>query len=149
MEAQLKIEGETEDQFKREMPQSTKSVLIVEDDITAEPIWEYILDRAEKNTHMTWATSVKEADLRLRAAISEGRPYDLLISDIFLSGSLTGIDLWSRFQALMPAAIILMSTIHPIKMQSYFKGQTAPIYLQKPLNMHETIETVYELLQHR
>ena len=122
-------------------------VLVVEDDITSEPIWEYILQRVSEKTLIMWATSVNEADHMIRDAVAEGRPFDLVITDIFLSGSLTGIDLWQRFHTQMPTSIVIMSAIEPMKVQKYFRGLGDPVYLQKPLNMHKTIETVYELLQ--
>lgn len=122
-------------------------VLVVEDDITSEPLWQHILMCADQSAFMTWATSVNEADQLIREAWAERRPYDLVISDIFLSGTLTGIDLWERFHSQMPNSIILMSAIDPLKVQKHLRGMGEPIYLQKPLNMHNTIETVYELLR--
>lgn len=124
-------------------------ILVVEDDITAEPIWEYIIERVDKRASMVWATSVSEADQIIKAAVADGKPFDLIVSDIFLTGALTGIDLWRQFHLQMPTSIVLMSSIEPMKVQKYFRDLGEPIYLQKPLNMHETIETLYDLLPHR
>lgn len=121
-------------------------ILVVEDDITSEPIWEHILERVDERATMVWATSVNEADQLIRDALAEDAPFDLVISDIFLSGSLTGIDLWQRFRNRMKAPIILMSGIEHMKLQKYLRGIGEPVYLPKPLNMHDTIETVYEML---
>ena len=77
----------------------------------------------------------------------EGTPFDLVVSDIFLSGSLTGIDLWQRFNHQLNGNFLLISSIDPMKLQKHLAGLGAPIYIQKPLNVHETIETVYGLLQ--
>lgn len=123
-------------------------ILVVEDDITSEPIWDHILARVDDRAVMVWATSVNEADQLIQDAMKEGKPFALIICDIFLSGSLTGIDLWQRFRDQMRTPIILMSSIDHMKLQKHLRGIGEPVYLPKPLNMHDTIETVYEMLHH-
>lgn len=122
-------------------------ILIVEDDMTQEPFWDYIIERAAEKAIVSWATSVAEADEMIYVAQMEETHFDLIVSDIFLSGSLTGIDLWQRFNYQLNGNFLLVSSIDPMKLQKLLAGLGAPIYIQKPLNVHETIETVYGLLQ--
>ncbi len=122
-------------------------ILIVEDDITQEPFWDYIIERAAQKAIVSWATSVAEADEMILVAQMEGTHFDLVVSDIFLSGSQTGIDLWQRFNHQLNGNFLLVSSIDPMKLQKHLTGLGSPAYIQKPLNVHETIETVYGLLQ--
>lgn len=121
-------------------------VLIVEDDVTSEPIWEYIFSKLDPMPEISWATSVIEAEEILDRSIHDGVSYDIILADIFLSGSLTGIDLWEELQEGMPNLVILMSASEPAKIRKYFKNMGNVKYLQKPLNIHETVETLREIL---
>ena len=92
--------------------QPTKpKILVVEDDITFEPFWSAIAERADRNAQVFWATSELEAESMIIAAIEAGRPYNLVITDIFLSGSRTGIDLWIKFYKQLHGRIIVTSGI--------------------------------------
>jgi response regulator of citrate/malate metabolism len=122
------------------------NILIVEDDITSEPIWDFIFSQLDPYAKISWATSVVEAEEILDSSINEGKCFDLILADIFLSGSLTGVDLWVELQEGMPNLIILMSASEPAKIKKYFKNLGSVKYLQKPLNIHETIEILRETL---
>ena len=123
-------------------------ILIVEDDITLEPIWAYIVERAERLATVTWATSEFEAESLILDSIDEGNEYDLVITDIFLSGSKTGIDLWARFFDTLRGRMIITSSIEYKKFVQYLgKDAAQPLYIQKPLDPHDCIEAVYGMLQ--
>jgi response regulator of citrate/malate metabolism len=122
-------------------------VLVVEDDLTQEPIWSYIVEKASRWSTMMWATGVPEAYKMISDAKRDGAPFDLVISDIFLSGSLTGIDLWEKLDSEMKNHFLMVSSIDPIKVFRQLEGYKSSMYVQKPLNIHDTIETVYGLLQ--
>lgn len=122
-------------------------VLVVEDDITSQPIWEYIINHADKHAHFDWATSAPEAERKIEKAKSEGWKYNLIVSDIFLSGSKTGLDLWQRYQEYVEGKMLLISSIDHMKMAKFMSGSTSsPIYIKKPLILKECIEVVYEML---
>ena len=123
-------------------------ILIVEDDITLEPIWSYIIERVNRKASVVWATAEAEAEELIMDSFEKGHEYDLVITDIFLSGSKTGIDLWNRFFHLLHGRIIVTSSIEYSKFAKYL-GTTAaqPLYLQKPLSPHDCIEAVYGMLQ--
>ena len=104
--------------------QPTKpKILVVEDDITFEPFWSAIAERADRNAQVFWATSELEAESMIIAAIEAGRPYNLVITDIFLSGSRTGIDLWIKFYKQLHGRIIVTSGIEYQKFVQYFSRQ--------------------------
>lgn len=127
-------------------PASRPRVLIVEDDTTQEPIWDYIIERASGRARLSWATSAVEADAMIAEAADEGEDFDLVISDIFLSGALTGIDLWQSQHNHLRGNFLLVSSIDPVRLHKHVRGMGSPTYIQKPLKIPETIETVYGLL---
>lgn len=148
MESNLEMKSNSTEQLQAQKQLVTRPrILVVEDDMTQEPFWDYIIERAAEKAIVSWATSVAEADEMIFIAQMEGAPFDLVISDIFLSGSLTGIDLWQRFNHQLNGNFLLISSIDPMNLQKHLAGLGAPIYIQKPLNVHETIETIYGLLQ--
>jgi len=136
---------------KAELPAHTFKILVVEDDVGFEPLWQSIVKRAlGEHARVEWATSEVEAEELILKAKDEGLPYALVITDIFLSGSRTGIDLWKKFFREMRGRIILTSGIEHTKFNRYFEKEAErPVYLQKPLVPHECIEIVYELLNRR
>lgn len=122
-------------------------VLIVEDDITSEPIWEYIVSKVGKSIRVDRATGVDEASCYLNCSIETNQPYQLVISDIFLSGPKTGIDLWHDYHTVLSERIILTSSISYSKMHKHLgRFEVAPLFLQKPLIFHDCIEAVYGIL---
>ncbi|MBY0384861.1 hypothetical protein K2X05_06850 [bacterium] len=125
-------------------------ILIVEDDITSEPLWEHIIQLASPKAYFDWATSESEAEHLIRQSKQRGQLYDLVISDIFLSGSKTGIDLWHNFNDILKGRMILISSIDHHKFVKYCgEEQNRPVYIKKPLNLSDCIETVYSILKER
>jgi hypothetical protein len=62
-------------------------ILIVEDDKTLEPIWDYVTTKVNNLSKVDWATSELEAEDLIFEAQRDGRQYDLVIVDIFLEGA--------------------------------------------------------------
>lgn len=125
----------------------TKRILIVEDDRTMEPLWAYILEKVDNKNAYEWVASEGEAERKIEDSLLDGQHFDLVISDIFLSGTRTGLDLWRRFSEPLRGKLILMSAVTKIKFQNYLgTSPTAPVYIQKPLDIHDCIETVYFML---
>ena len=123
-------------------------ILIVEDDITLEPIWTYVVDRVSRQATVVWATSEAEAEELILSSIQNNCEYDLVITDIFLSGSKTGIDLWSKFYYALHGRMIITSGIEYQKFMKHLGESPAePLYIQKPLNPNECINAVFGMLQ--
>jgi len=128
-------------------PHKGSSVLIVEDDVSMEPLWSYIIDEVDPHAEMRWVTTEEAAEKMIRQRLEMGQPYDLIVSDIFLSGRRTGIDLWRRYGE-GATAFILMSVIGPEKlMRMTGLHEPLPPYIQKPLNPTECIDRVRNLLK--
>jgi response regulator of citrate/malate metabolism len=72
---------------------STKRILIAEDDMALKPLWEQFFGRFEFSVAIHWTVSCEEALKILEKADLDNVEFDLIISDIFLAGSGTGMDL--------------------------------------------------------
>lgn len=129
------------------VPMIAPKILIVEDDISLKPIWFYIIEKVHEKALVVWATSESEAESLIIDAKKAGGGFDLVITDIFLCGSKTGLDLWSRFFDDLNGCIIVTSGVEYNKFVKYFEGSSKqPIYLQKPLMPNECIEVIYGIL---
>lgn len=128
----------------------TSKVLVVEDDLIFETIWEHIIHQADPSATMTWATNVTEAKKLLSHAEQDGHPFEMIIADIFLDGSQTGIDLWTDYHQALHEKFILVSGANHMKiLKKHFHKESDPVYLQKPLELHEAITTVHEVLHRK
>lgn len=130
-------------------------ILIVEDDVTLEALWRYIIDIAVPGAKLEWATTGEAADHLLREGERKGCDFDLVITDIFLGGARTGIDLWEN-HAQSTTSFLLMSVLSPQRLKTLTTpddkkrttaaGLPLPVYLQKPLDPTQCIETIRAVL---
>lgn len=132
--------------LREKFGKTQKKVLVIEDDPTFEPIWDHIISNAGKDIEFYWASNPIEAQEMIYRSKVEGESYDLIISDIYLSSSITGIDLWNRYGA--NDNFLLISSIDNFKLieQAKQKGKIPPPYIQKPLNEKECTKIVSSLL---
>ena len=110
-------------------------VLIVEDDTTLEDVWYYVLDQVAPGGKVRWVTTEEAAERSIFEKLSRGESYDLIISDVFLSGKRTGVDLWRRFVGHQPK-MVLMSSIEESKLRRFIgssSNQEEVLYLRKPI----------------
>lgn len=120
-----------------------KRILIVEDDITLEPFWISAIHKADPRAEVTWVCSERDAEKEIKLSIKKEAPFDLIVTDLFLAGPRTGIDLWEIAGEDLRNRMVLTSGIHPEKFRRYFGDHsTAPPFLQKPYSLTETVETL-------
>jgi response regulator of citrate/malate metabolism len=122
-------------------------ILIVEDDKTLEPIWDYVTTKVNNHSKVDWATSELEAEDLIFEAQRDGRQYDLVIVDIFLEGSRTGLDLYEKFGHLFHNKMIITSSADYEKYSEYLQAGTfRPYCLEKPLVPDECVSVVNRML---
>ncbi len=123
-------------------------VLIVEDDLALKPFWDIVLKRCFTAWRSDWAVSGEQAQKLIAKAEESNAPYSLIISDIFLAGSLTGLDLIrTNGQAVK---FLLVSVADDKRVESaVFDVHAARTVLKKPLNVPKCERAINELVFER
>lgn len=122
-------------------------ILIVDDDITSEILWNIIISKIDEKAHISWATSFIEAEHKIKTSIESCLSYDIIITDIFLSGSNTGIDLWHKYHKILKKRMILVSAVDPNKLSQHMGDiDEQPIFLHKPLDFAKCINVINGLI---
>lgn len=87
-----------------------KRILIVEDDLALKPIWHELF--ADIPAQIVWAVSYEESLKIIEQMQRKKENFDLLITDIFLAGSGTGIELLTSDSVKSsPTKTILISVV--------------------------------------
>lgn len=121
-------------------------ILVVEDDQTLWPFWDNILRTSLMKVEVDWTTNEAEAEKLIRFRYQEEDPYDLVISDIFLEGNKTGIDLWNRYGEAAKN-FIFVSGMHLSRYDFLMSLEFGyPVYLQKPLQPSKCRELIRSLV---
>lgn len=119
------------------MMELEKKILIVEDDLSLRPFWSVVFDRCAPRSRLDWAVSSEQAQRLLRDATSQERPYDVIITDLFLAGSGTGLDLLESEAARRSGAKKLLVSVADAKdiQDGFLAADTAVTVLSKPLDI--------------
>jgi CheY-like chemotaxis protein len=116
-----------------------KSLLVIEDDLPLIQFIDAVLDDQYGGVEWDYVTSGEAAmDLiRQRAKFRPARPFDLVMTDIFLEGESTGFDVWLECQELYPEMpFVVTSYLSFDKYFSVLRGvNKCPVYLPKPLTV--------------
>lgn len=114
-------------------------VFIIEDDLDSVNLIERILLSINAETEITWVASSEEAYYKLSMYKRENwkMPFDLIISDIFLEGEETGLDLYRKTNKLFPEIPFIATSGTSIA--KYFESTNVniPIFLPKPVRLSE------------
>lgn len=121
-------------------------IMVVEDDRSQWPIWENVLTSIfPSDCEIDWITSGECAQALLREAFINDHPYNLVISDVYLEGEKTGVDLWNRYGEITDT-FIFTSGIDSAKELLLKIKNGHPPFLQKPLNIKNCKKVIQELL---
>ena len=128
---------------------TSKKALIMEDDLSLRTVLRRILLSIAPLIEIDWVTSAEAALPRIRGdLLSQKNTYDLIITDIFLEGAITGIDFWQTCQVLCPHTSILLMSSMPS--DHFFKAigeiKKPPQFLSKPLHLAECRKVITKLL---
>lgn len=91
---------------------------------------------------LDWAVSEKAA-----TKLMAENYYDIIISDIFISGSKTGVDIW---KTINPEActFIFSSSTEKDSFEEFITGEELPyLFLEKPLNFDKCVNTITQIMQ--
>lgn len=125
--------------------------LIVEDDYGMQDIWEKIVLAVDPQAKIRWSTSGEGAEKQIRDRMNTKEDFDLVIADIFLTGDLSGVDLWKKYGHFGTPFVFAssVSTDRFERMVGRRRREQSPFLLQKPLNPADCIENLRLLLTYR
>lgn len=114
-----------------------KNFLIVDDDLSLRPIWEHLLFCHFVNFDMDWAIDCVSAEDFYLKTKKSSRRYDLIIIDMFLSGSETGLDFLNFLESQQEQSqILLVSSSDSNKLKSVTGDLKLKIdFLPKPFRI--------------
>ena len=120
-------------------------VLLIEDDVALYEVWGAIL-RVFGDNEICWVTNARAAKAQWRLG---NHKFDLVVSDIFVSGGETGIELWRQFRDKgMP--FVFTSIIAESKFRQLFNWEASvPPFLPKPVNPEAARDVLANLLKGR
>jgi response regulator of citrate/malate metabolism len=101
------------------------------------PFWSLILRRCLNGAKFDWAVSCEQAKEFLSKASQTDSPYSMIITDIFLAGSDTGLDLLNSDEAkncVAPKVLVTAADEDAVN-QSYNWTDQSVAVLAKPLSV--------------
>ncbi len=132
-----------------------RNVLIVEDDLGQQPLWQHIFSRSSQEASITWAVSAEQALTILQESSLYNLKFDLMIVDLFLAGSETGLSFLNCDEVKQSKAqTILVSAANKTHLDDYVqnhlkntKGLQNINVIAKPLNVVRCEKVLNDLLK--
>jgi len=118
--------------------QKFERVLIVDDDLSQAPLWDIILARHSENAQVEWTVSSEEARRLIRETSEKNEnQFDLIVADLFLAGSDTGIEFLTCDEVKsLGAKTILVSAVEKNKLEDHCREVLPETkVITKPLNV--------------
>lgn len=114
-----------------------EKILVIEDDLALKPLWELISRRNFGPSNLDWAVSADEAEKLFQKSVQNNTPYALVVVDVFLSGSDTGLDFIKKTRSLgHKTPVILVSSISETDLKKTYDAVLNPVaVLTKPLSV--------------
>lgn len=127
------------------MKQDFKRVLIVDDDLSQIPLWKYIIGRSSEEAAISWAVSSEQAKI----IMAQVKKFDLIIVDLFLAGSETGLQFLESEEVKKSGAdTILVSAANKETLQQHIQDRLENTKLIiKPLNVVTCERILHEIIQ--
>lgn len=128
--------------------QTLRKILIVEDDLSQKPLWNSVISRFSNSTEIEWVVSSEQAKKLMATSKNDSTPYDLIIVDMFLAGSDTGLDfLKSKEVRDMATKTILVSAADKDSLETHMKRESRNTkVIIKPLNIEKCTQALKEIL---
>ncbi len=119
------------------------SILVVEDDRNLSNAVHRALKRAFKSATIVWVTTAEEAETKLSQ-----QSFNVVLSDLTLCGTKTGIDLWRTCKANhQTTPFVMMSGMPVAQFLDRMKAETQPPpFLPKPFHVEELFQMLREYL---
>jgi CheY-like chemotaxis protein len=124
----------------------SRKILVVEDDLELSTVIDRVLQSIDPMITVDWVTSAEQAV----ALIKDKKAYDLIVTDIFLDGTKSGVDLWKLCQERLPRIPVIVTSALPV--DRFFailgKDSISPAYLPKPFQLTECQQMLEGMLRY-
>lgn len=123
-------------------------ILILDDDLSLKPLWQKILEKAAPQCELLWAVSSEQALQLVKDSGQSDGAIGVIIADVFLAGSMTGID-FVKLQMIqdLSAEVIFVSSADKSSLEDHCRGDfPSAHYLQKPLSFKKGVEAIFSCL---
>ncbi len=129
---------------------SKNKVLIIEDDLSLRPFWMRIFKNISNPPDFEWAISGEEALEKINATNHSQNSFKLIICDLFLAGSQTGLEILNSQSVInSKAKTILVSAVNYEDLKTQFNKNTTPNkmrFIPKPLNLNVCKKIINHIL---
>lgn len=114
-----------------------KRILVAEDDLSLWPMWNVIVKRCIPSAEVRWAVSSEEAKRLINESFEDDMSFDVVISDLFLAGSETGLELLRSDEVVRSKASTVLVSMAEIEnlTENYQSLLPQTIFITKPLNV--------------
>lgn len=131
------------------MERDFKRVLIVDDDLAQIPLWKHIIGRSSEKASIDWAVSAEQAKTIMVQAKKNKKKFDLIIVDLFLAGSETGLEfLETKEVQNCGADTILVSAANKANLEQHIQTRLKKTkVIVKPLNVVRCEKVLNELIR--
>lgn len=113
------------------------NVLLIEEDIALHQFWSLLIQKTHPKSHFTFTTNAEDAERLISSALERASPFSLVISNLFLKGEMTGLELWKLFsesEILFPQFIIVSSVPITEYERLLSDEKRKPLFVRKPLD---------------
>lgn len=125
-----------------------KKILVIDDDISLKPLWEYVLYRYFVDVEIDWHIDIETAKKQYLKQKKINQPYSLMIVDLFLSGAETGLDFLLFLQKKKETGpLIFVSAVDVVKLkEEVAKFSLFCQVVEKPLQSHELEKILQKMI---
>jgi DNA-binding NtrC family response regulator len=115
-----------------------KELLVIEDDLNLKALIARTIALISPDTLVDWAATAEEASKKLSS-----KSYVGVLSDIFLAGGKSGLDLFDEVHARTPdLPFVIMSSMDLGEYFQHFEAKTCPPFLPKPFRVNDLAEAL-------
>lgn len=131
-------------------------ILVVEDDMAMKSLVMKAVQTVRPQSEICFASSLEEAFAKILqfSDISEQQPCEMIIADIFLEGSGTGLDLWRVLRTTYPKIpFLVISSVNEKDLKSSIEKSAGAaeagglLYLKKPFTVSSCAQKIQSILK--
>ena len=120
-----------------ELNEFSPHVLIIEENSTLRQLWSLIVLQANSKSQIDFVTNAEDAERLIQNELETEKRYNLVISNLFLKGEMTGLELWKLFSVpeISFPQFIIVSSIPIAEYERLLSDEMRkPLFVRKPLD---------------